>query len=1075
MGAYRPATKLLHPALGGVEGTLLEQASLSDQERIAIVFQGAALLAHLENCRWYLPQAWAEARVTKGGQLKVGAARPGRFPETQQELLSALLLRTFRTENAVAGRGEARLVARRLLHLWRQTLLPLRGDRAVEQILALAPFLWQPPFGGTRSNLLAEHGRGRKRSLWLAGPGQARNRFLAGGQGREEIESLLRGETARDLWDGASIVGDPVRLARQGRLSRAIALWRRSPPEDAATRLEHTKALLQAGLFEHCHESLRGQRSLDARLLRLSCQAALGKAGTVAWGIRRLRKARLDSRQTLQLAELAIPNLAGKGDLEGLADWAPVVLRAGRGRLRGKALVLAAMVAGELGQLERMDKLLRQAEPHMRQGDELWRWHRVKAFWGQRVERGEVVVSHAAAALASRRRLPRAMAGRLWSELALGRVMVCDLAGAERACGHALRLLSSCEGPLKTTLAEFNLAEVRLRRGQVRGVETSLRASTEAHRRSENHRSLLYDLELWVRFELTHGRTSVALTRCEEARALAPPLGDLAPFAALAARAQGWLGRPEQAAASLVEAEPLGLQALEQEERPGLFALAGRPERALEEATGKPWQKLWQSILAGLDPPLEAWGCLAVLEPFRQAKVVLDCELIRPATVPPSLLQKAIATFRDAGADPFADLLRKRFTSPWESLHRYLRGVAGNPKGLLDSFAQLLVEMGFPGSELRWNYSGSSEVLVSGRGGPHVTEAEVNRGCLRLSSDVNSPALGAILELLARDFSNELSRSRKPCFKPEDQSIRARSDSGIIGESPPLLASLERATRFAPSDLPVLIQGESGTGKELVARLLHEQSSRRRKEFLSVNCAALPEQLILSELFGHARGAFTGAQGERKGFFESAPGGTVFLDEIGDLPPSAQGMLLRTLQEGEIRRLGESFARQIDVRVVAATHRDLPAMVTDGTFRQDLFFRLKVATISLPALRDRRGDVSLLADYFLMREKTEARLSSSALACLRAHTWPGNVRELQNVLRSAVLLAAGEEVLPRHLELPEPPRRSDRDYHQKIEETRRRLIQQALQKAGGNQAEAARYLGLSRQALSYLVGKLGID
>jgi transcriptional regulator with PAS, ATPase and Fis domain len=244
---------------------------------------------------------------------------------------------------------------------------------------------------------------------------------------------------------------------------------------------------------------------------------------------------------------------------------------------------------------------------------------------------------------------------------------------------------------------------------------------------------------------------------------------------------------------------------------------------------------------------------------------------------------------------------------------------------------------------------------------------------------------------------------------------------------------------------------------------------------VAVNCAALSETLLLSDLFGHARGAFTGADRDRKGVFETAHGGTVFLDEIGDLPLTAQGMLLRVLQEGEIRRLGESAPRKVDARVLAATHRDLDRMVEEGSFRRDLYYRLRVGCVELPPLRHRGEDVLILADDFLSR--SSVRLSRPARARLLAHRFPGNVRELQNVLAVAAALAGdGGLIEAGHLELPaEAPSRdrsSESSYHRQVDALRRRLILEALEKHGGNRAEAARELGVSRQGLSYLICKL---
>ena len=328
--------------------------------------------------------------------------------------------------------------------------------------------------------------------------------------------------------------------------------------------------------------------------------------------------------------------------------------------------------------------------------------------------------------------------------------------------------------------------------------------------------------------------------------------------------------------------------------------------------------------------------------------------------------------------------------------------------------------------------------------------------------------------LLDEAARSQLSEEKKEETLPEPASEPVIDSGGLVGESPALRAAIDRMARLAPGDLPILILGESGTGKELAARWLHRASARSAGAFVAVNCAALSETLLLSDLFGHARGAFTGADRDRKGVFETAHGGTVFLDEIGDLPLTAQGMLLRVLQEGEIRRLGESAPRKIDARVLAATHRDLDRMVEEGSFRRDLYYRLRVGCVELPPLRDRGEDVLLLADHFLSRLRGRApmKLSRPARARLLSHRFPGNVRELQNVLAVAAALAGdGSLIEPGHLELPSEEERIGSSYHRQVDALRRRLILEALEKHGGNRVEAARELGVSRQGLSYLICK----
>jgi transcriptional regulator with GAF, ATPase, and Fis domain len=244
---------------------------------------------------------------------------------------------------------------------------------------------------------------------------------------------------------------------------------------------------------------------------------------------------------------------------------------------------------------------------------------------------------------------------------------------------------------------------------------------------------------------------------------------------------------------------------------------------------------------------------------------------------------------------------------------------------------------------------------------------------------------------------------------------------GMIGDSPPMRAVYDLIERVAPSDVAVLIQGETGTGKELVARALHEQSARKKEPFLAENCAAVPPNLLESELFGHTRGSFTGAIADREGHFVAADGGTVFLDEIGDMPLAMQSKLLRVLQEGEVRPVGSNRTLKVDVRIVAASNKDLAAMVRERTFREDLYFRLNVVTIRLPPLRERPGDVAHLARAFAARMEGEVgkpvQLSDAALAALARWKWPGNVRELENAIRRAAVFARGE-IGPQDLPAP---------------------------------------------------------
>jgi DNA-binding NtrC family response regulator len=304
----------------------------------------------------------------------------------------------------------------------------------------------------------------------------------------------------------------------------------------------------------------------------------------------------------------------------------------------------------------------------------------------------------------------------------------------------------------------------------------------------------------------------------------------------------------------------------------------------------------------------------------------------------------------------------------------------------------------------------------------------------------------------------------------------------MLSNSEEMRAIFKRIGLVADSDNSVLVLGETGTGKELVAQALHQNSARAAAPFVAVNCAAIPAELLESELFGHVKGAFSGATADRPGRFREADGGTLFLDEIGDMALPTQAKILRVLQEREVTPLGARHSQQVDLRIVAATHRDLEAEVAAGTFRADLWYRLQVITITLPPLRDRAGDVTLLAAHFLRGQAGGhgKRLSEPALRALEAHEWPGNVRELRNTMQRAIALSEGDLIEVEHLGLGAsrpagaPPgtattNATDIDWDGPLEralaQVELAMLRRALDAAAGNRSEAARRLGLSRQQL----------
>ncbi len=316
----------------------------------------------------------------------------------------------------------------------------------------------------------------------------------------------------------------------------------------------------------------------------------------------------------------------------------------------------------------------------------------------------------------------------------------------------------------------------------------------------------------------------------------------------------------------------------------------------------------------------------------------------------------------------------------------------------------------------------------------------------------------------------------------------------LVGEAPAFRRMLDRLPLAARADAPVLVRGETGTGKELVARTLHDLSARSDKPFVPVNCGALPGELLESELFGHVRGAFTDARRDKAGLIAEADGGTLFLDEIGDMALALQVKLLRFLQEGEIRPVGANKTVKVDVRVVAATHRDLGAAVGEGVFREDLYYRLNVVPLWVPPLRERRGDIPALAGHILARiarrtTRPDLRFSKGALDALVRHDWPGNVRELENVIHRAVVFARGPEIAEDALEFDALPtgvpdlKPPPVDLGTPLREAKERLVEDferayvlaALDSAGGNVAQAARRAGKDRKSFWELMQRYGVD
>jgi transcriptional regulator with GAF, ATPase, and Fis domain len=307
----------------------------------------------------------------------------------------------------------------------------------------------------------------------------------------------------------------------------------------------------------------------------------------------------------------------------------------------------------------------------------------------------------------------------------------------------------------------------------------------------------------------------------------------------------------------------------------------------------------------------------------------------------------------------------------------------------------------------------------------------------------------------------------------------------IIGDSRVMRGLLRRVQMVAPTDSTALILGESGTGKELVASSIHQNSRRKQNPFIKINCVAIPPDLLESELFGHEKGAFTGATARKPGKFELAHGGTIFLDEIGDMPLGLQAKILRVIQEKEFDRVGGTRTVQVDVRLICATNKDLPHMVKDGTFREDLYYRINVFALQLPALRERKEDIPLLVDDYLARTIPEVGISSSALQMMIGYDWPGNVRELQNTVERAAVLSQGQEIAITHL--PENitrmfnhPLIKNEDektlsIDDKLKKIEKGIIIDALKKTNGIQIRAAELMGINQRSLWHRIKKYQID
>jgi DNA-binding NtrC family response regulator len=386
--------------------------------------------------------------------------------------------------------------------------------------------------------------------------------------------------------------------------------------------------------------------------------------------------------------------------------------------------------------------------------------------------------------------------------------------------------------------------------------------------------------------------------------------------------------------------------------------------------------------------------------------------------------------------------------------------------------------------KIRSEYPGTVVVMITAFGAVDTAVEAIKAGAYDY---VTKPVHADELEMVARRSLEHLD------LLEENRMLRSSLDGkygfeNIIGHSKSLLHVLEMSARAARTDATVLIRGETGTGKELLAKAVHFNCARREKLFVTINCGAIPRDLLESELFGHVKGSFTGATTHKQGKVESADGGTLFLDEIGEMPMELQVKLLRLIQQGEIEKVGAPAASTVDVRVIAATHRNLPSMIEDGTFREDLYYRLSVIPLDLPPLRERVEDIPELVQHFFAKAKRkhgreQLVMPDSLIRRFSNYRWPGNIRELENIIERVVVLTSGDEIgltdLPEHLRrdypsvdmlnLEIPPQGIS------LEAVEKELMMRALQKFNWNQTHAAKFLDISRKALMYRMEKHGIQ
>ncbi len=622
-------------------------------------------------------------------------------------------------------------------------------------------------------------------------------------------------------------------------------------------------------------------------------------------------------------------------------------------------------------------------------------------------------------------------------------------------------------------IARGNRIELLINRSAFAEAEEEIAALEQGARSDRDDPRLLVALHHRSRLALRRGDLAAAARDNAGARELSERLCDRLEIGEL------WLEEGDRCA---YESDPAGARAAWEK------AAADPPDRcdSGEIARGRLRELSWKEQAGPPAAALAELDALAARDPVRAAECVARWTgLCGGALVAAPLQEHATRALREAGAKALADrVFGTAGVKTSDAALRALRRAVVSALQGEDDFSQAALEgLGLSGLAVR---DGSGrEVVRLGVLPPQDGDAPgapLDAGGARFTLALVPPVAEDVAAAVALLLETLLYRAETDALPREGAAGWARL--GIVTSDASMDEPYRRLARFAPQPVTVLVLGESGCGKEAVARAIHRLSPRSAGPFIAVNIPSIPAALLESELFGHARGAFTGAERERRGLLEESGGGTIFFDEIGDLAAPLQANLLRALQEREIRRVGENRSRPVDLRVVSATSRDLAREVEAGRFREDLYYRLHVALIRLPPLRERGRDTLVLARHFLERYAAEfgrgrLRLSPEAAAALVSHPWPGNVRELQNAMAQAVALADRDGLVTPPL-LPEPVRASRRaegppsDYRTRVDAHRRSLIADALDRSGGNRSRAARDLGLSRQALLYLIRELKV-